>query len=74
MNEILFEQMTPETYKVTDVLSGAVCTFTAGAFNTSQAWNVDKVKIESGKDTAVQMAQAARRVAEYVRTKHFELI
>ena len=74
MNEIVFEQMTPDTYKVTDVCTGAVCTFTAGAFNNSQKWNTENVTFDAGEDVALQMAKACRRVGEYIRTKHAELI
>ena len=75
MNEqMTFEQLTPDTYKVTDALTGAACTFTAGKFNESQKWNTENVAFEAGEDVALQMAKACRRVAEYIRTKHFELI
>lgn len=72
--KIQFELLTPDTYKVTDVQTGAVCTFTAGDFNNSQKWNTENVTFEAGASVALEMAKACRRVAEYVRTEHAELL
>ena len=65
-----FARIDETTFRVTDVQTNAVCTWTRGDFNASQVWNFDGVKVDEMKNAAVELAQAARRVADEV--KEFE--